>query len=253
MKRTMYDLLDIIRRLRAPGGCPWDREQNHDTLKENLIEEAYEAYDAISEGDDAKTMDELGDVLLQVVFHALIAEEEGKYNFEDITENVCEKMVRRHPHVFGEICLDKSSEVLVKWEMIKSEEKGFTTYSQTLSDVVRSLPALKRAQKLQKRASRAGFDWDNPVDVFDKLEEEKDELKEAVKEGTNIEEEIGDLLFTVVNLSRKLGIDAELALDAANSKFIKRFSKMEEKSNGDFALLPMDEKDKLWKEAKDTQ
>lgn len=252
MKKTVYEFLDLIKTLRAPGGCPWDREQTHESIKNNLLEEAYEAYDAISEGDPEKTKDELGDLLMQIVFHAVIGEEEGKYDLDDIAGNVYEKMVRRHPHVFSEIVLDKSSEVLVKWEEIKKVEKGFTSYSDSLYDVVRSLPELKRAEKLQKRAAKAGFDWDDAKDVLPKLSEELKELDEALKGNGDTEEEIGDLLFTVVNLARKLKIDPEEALGAANKKFIKRFSKMESlyKGEEDFADIPMEEKDRLWEKAK---
>lgn len=252
MKRTVYEFVDLIKLLRAPGGCPWDMEQTHESIKGNLLEEAYEVYDAIEEGEDEKTKDELGDLLMQIVFHAVIGEEDGKYDLDDIATNVYDKMIRRHPHVFGENILDKSSEVLVKWEKIKSVEKGYRSYSDDLHDVIRALPELKRAYKLQKRAAKAGFDFDSEHEVMTKLSEETDEVRLALDGNGCVEEEIGDLLFTAVNLARKLNIDPEEALAAANKKFIGRFEKMEGLYNGeeDFALLPMEEKEKLWEKAK---
>lgn len=252
MKKTVYEFVDLIKMLRAPGGCPWDREQTHESIKCNLLEEAYEVYDAIEEGDDEKTKDELGDLLMQIVFHAIIGEEDGKYDMDDIAGNVYEKMVRRHPHVFGENVLDKTGEVLVKWEEIKGVEKGYKSYADDLHDVVRALPELKRAYKLGKRAAKAGFDFENADEVFSKLSEEVTELRDAVDGQGNVEDEVGDLLFTVVNLSRKLGIDPEEALSSANKKFIRRFETMERLYDGeqDFAKLSMAEKDRLWEKAK---
>ncbi len=255
MKKNVYEFVELMKTLRAPGGCPWDREQTHESIKMNMLEEAYETCDAIEEGNDEKTMDELGDVLMQVVFHAIIAEEEGKYDLDDIAGNVFDKMVRRHPHVFGENdekTLDKSSEVLVKWEKIKSVEKGFTSYAQDLKDVVKSLPALTRAEKIQKRAGKAGFDWENAGAVIPKIKEEIGEVEDAMAGNGNVEEEIGDLLFAVANLARKLSIDPEKALMDANRKFVSRFEKMEKLYDGgeDFASLDMKVKDELWEKAK---
>lgn len=255
MKKNVYEFVELMKTLRAPGGCPWDREQTHDSIKMNMLEEAYETFDAIDEGNDEKTMDELGDVLMQVVFHAIIAEEEGKYDLDDVAGNVFEKMVRRHPHVFrenDEKTLDKSSEVLVKWEKIKSVEKGFTSYAQDLKDVVKALPALTRAEKIQKRAGKAGFDWKNAEAVIPKIKEEIAEVEDALAGSGNVEEEIGDLLFAVANLARKLSIDPEKALMAANKKFVSRFEKMEKlyEGNEDFASLDMEIKDELWEKAK---
>lgn len=252
MKKSVYAFVDLMKKLRAPGGCPWDREQTHESIKTNLLEEAYEAYDAIEEGDDLKTADELGDLLMQIVFHAIIAEEEGKYDLDTIAGAVYEKMVRRHPHVFGENVLDKSSEVLVKWEEIKSGEKGYKSYADDLYDVVRALPELKRAEKIQKRAAKAGFDWEDSSGVMEKIREELSELSEAMEKGTNKKEELGDLIFSVVNLARKEGIDPEEALSGANRKFIERFDKMEKLYDGekDFADVPMEEKNVLWEKAK---
>lgn len=251
MKKTVYEFVELMKRLRAPGGCPWDREQTHESIKNNLLEEAYEAYDAIEEGDDCATKDELGDLLMQIVFHAIIAEEEGKYDLDDIAGNVYEKMVRRHPHVFGKNILDKSTDVLVKWEEIKKDEKSYRCYADDLYDVVRALPELKRAEKIGKRAAKARFDWNSAEEVLPKVEEELSEVSLAMKSGGNVTEEIGDLLFTVANLARKLNVDPEEALSLANKKFIKRFDKMEKlNTQGDFAELPMEEKDVLWEKAK---
>lgn len=252
MKKNVYEFVDLMKRLRAPGGCPWDREQTHESIKMNLLEEAYETFDAIEEGNDEKTMDELGDVLMQVVFHAIMAEEEGKYDIDDVAGNVYEKMVRRHPHVFGEIVLDKSSDVLVKWDKIKRVEKGFTSYAQDLKDVVKALPSLTRAEKIQKRAAKAGFDWEGAKDVIPKIKEEIAEVEEALKSDKDVKEEIGDLLFSVVNLARKLSVDSEEALMGANKKFVSRFEKMEELAdkNEDFVSLDMKIKDELWEKAK---
>ncbi len=252
MKKNVYEFVELMKKLRAPGGCPWDREQTHESIKMNLLEEAYETFDAIEEGNDEKTMDELGDVLMQVVFHAIMAEEEGKYDLDDVAGNVYEKMVRRHPHVFGEITLDKSSEVLVKWESIKKTEKGFTSYTDSLKDVVKSLPALTRAEKIQKRAKKAGFDWEKAEDIIPKIKEELSEVEASLNGGGNVKEEIGDLLFSVVNLARKLSIDPEEALIDSNKKFISRFEKMESLApeNEDFASLGMEIKDELWEKAK---
>lgn len=247
MKKTVYEFVELIKKLRAPGGCPWDREQTHDSIKMNILEEAYETFDAIEEGNDEKTMDELGDVLMQVVFHAIIASEEGKYDLDDVAGNVYEKMVRRHPHVFGENPLDKSSEVLVKWDKIKGEEKGFKSYSQRLYDVIRVLPALKRAEKIQKRAANAGFSVTDKDEIISEIVKKA----EAIKENSG-DKEIGSLLFSVVSLARSLSVDPEEALEIANKNYIRQFEKMENLYRGeeDFAALPMEEKKKLWEKAK---
>lgn len=252
MKKTVYEFTELMKRLRAPGGCPWDREQTHTSIKNNLLEEAYEAYDAIEEGDDHATMDELGDLLMQIVFHAIIAEEEGKYDLDDVAGNVYEKMVRRHPHVFGENILDKSSDVLVKWEEIKKVEKGYRSYSDDLYDVVRALPELKRAEKIGKRAAKAGFDYADAAEALSAVSDATEKVCAATNTNADATEAVGDLLLAAASLSRKLKVDPEEALSSANKRFIKRFAKMEELNgkDSDFAELDMDRKRVLWEKAK---
>jgi MazG family protein len=218
----------IVHRLRAPGGCPWDREQTHESLVPHLLEEAYEVADAIQTGDPELMCEELGDLLLQPVLHAEIASETGAFDLNRMAHMLSEKLIRRHPHVFGESSAADSEAVLTQWDAIKRQEKG-TEKEGLLHGVGTGLPALMRGQKLQKKAARVGFDWPDAKPVFDKLREEIQELEEAVQaqSSTGMKEELGDLLFTVVNLARKLDIDAEPALAAANDKFTKRFHQME--------------------------
>lgn len=218
----------IVHRLRAPGGCPWDREQTHESLVPHLLEEAYEVADAIQTGDPELMCEELGDLLLQPVLHAEIASETGAFDLNRMAHMLSEKLIRRHPHVFGESSAADSEAVLNQWDAIKRQEKG-TEKEGLLHGVGTGLPALMRGQKLQKKAARVGFDWPDAKPVFDKLREEIQELEEAVQaqSSTGMKEELGDLLFTVVNLARKLDIDAEPALAAANDKFTKRFHQME--------------------------
>jgi MazG family protein len=221
-------LREIVARLRAPGGCPWDREQTHTSLRAGLVEEAYEVVAAIDANDDANLCEELGDLLLQVVFHAQIAEEQSRFGFEDVALSIAEKLVRRHPHVFGdEKCAD-SAEVLRKWEDLKRAEKG-TTATSALDGISAGLPALLHAEKIQKKAARVGFDWSNAEPVFAKVREELAEIEAAVSgaQRAAIEDEIGDLLFSVVNLARKLKVDGETALRASTEKFSWRFRQVE--------------------------
>lgn len=223
-----YRLVDTMRRLRQPGGCPWDREQTHETLKEYLAEEAAELFDVIDEEDDSGMQEELGDVLLQVVFHAQIAEDEGRFAVNDVCRVCCEKLWRRHPHVFGESRVENSAEVLKQWEEIKKSEKQEA--DSAVSNVPRHLPALHRAQKMQKKAAKTGFDWPSTKGVIAKIEEELGELKAAIEQEktTAISEEIGDLLFAVVNLSRHKEQLAEETLHQAIQKFDSRFREMED-------------------------
>ena len=252
-KYNFDDLCRIIERLRGKGGCPWDAEQTHESIKKCMVEEAYEAVEAIESGDMSKVYDELGDLLLQVVMHAQIAKESGEFDMDDITNAVCTKMIRRHPHVFGDTKVKDSDEVLDNWEEIKKAEKGESKASESLESVAHSLPALMRAQKVQKRAAKVGFDWADVSGAIDKVKEETAELEEAVKNGTNTEEELGDLLFSVVNVARFVKADSEEALTQSTRKFISRFAKMEDvvlKSGKRLEDLSLDEMDGIWDKIK---
>lgn len=256
MQKNKYnfgDLVKIMEKLRAPDGCPWDREQTHESLKKYMIEETYEVIEAIDGGESAKIADELGDLLLQIVFHAQIGRERGEFDINDVTQAICEKMIRRHPHVFGSTSVNNSEEVLTAWDEIKKEEKGEKSVTDTLNSVSRYLPALMRAQKVQHKASKVGFDWEDVWGAMDKIEEETKELCEAVKKGEGFEEEIGDLLFAVVNAARFLGVNPEQALTNTTGKFINRFSYIEEnaqKYGKSLDKLTIKEMDDLWNEAK---
>jgi len=254
-------LLDIMARLRDPKtGCPWDVQQDFASLVPYTLEEAYEVADAIERGDFGDLRDELGDLLLQVAFHARVAEERGLFDFEDVAEAISEKLIRRHPHVFADVRFESDEERLHFWEHSKLAERREKTGEEAkgaLSGVAASLPALVRAQKLQKRAARHGFDWNEIQPVFDKVMEELDETKAALDSGNkqHIEEEIGDLLFVVVNLARHLKVDAESALRASNRKFIRRFRHIEERLAAHGRAMAdgsPEELDGLWEEAKRT-
>jgi tetrapyrrole methylase family protein/MazG family protein len=246
MKRyTFEDLVKVMERLRKE--CPWDREQTHRSLKKYLIEEAYEVLEAIDSGEDEKLKEELGDLLLQPVFHAQIASERGAFNIYDVIDTLVRKLIERHPHVFGEA---KPEDVLRNWEKRKMENR-----ESALDGVPKHLPALMRSQKLQDRASRVGFDFESIDQVFDKLSEEISELKESLREGDeeNLFHEIGDILTAVVELARFVGVDAEEALQEANERFIRRFRHMEEnarKTGKRLEEMSLDEMDALWNKAK---
>ena len=247
-------LRDIIAKLRSPGGCPWDREQTHASLRAGLIEEAYEVVEAINTGDHVNLCEELGDLLLQPIFHAQIAAEEGRFTFDDVARVIVEKLIRRHPHVFGEDRCADSAEVLRKWDDIKRAEKGDRVVS-ALDGISGGLPALMRAEKVQKKAARVGFDWSEVPPVLAKIREEIAEVEAELAEGNNarIEEEIGDLLFSVVNLARKLKVDGETALQRATDKFSARFRGVEALARErQLALdkLTLAELDELWDEVK---
>lgn len=240
----------IVHRLRAPGGCPWDMEQTHESLIPHVIEEAYEVAEAIRGGNAAEICDELGDLLLQPVLHAEIASESGTFDLDKMAHGLCEKLIRRHPHVFGESSAATSDAVLSQWDAIKRLEKG-TENEGLLHGTGGGLPALMRGQKLQKKAARVGFDWPDAKPVFDKIREETAELEEAVQSGdkAHIAEEIGDLFFSVVNLARKLGIESESALAAANDKFVNRFHAMEKRlreQGRELGTLSLAEMDEAW-------
>jgi len=247
----MSDLLRIMELLRSPGGCPWDRAQTHASIRRNLLEEAYETAEAIDRDDTENLKEELGDVLLQVVFHARMAEEEGRFTFDDVVDGVCKKLVFRHPHVFGAADAGDSEQALTAWEAQKREEKGLKTAGDALDAVARSLPALMRAEKLQDKAKKAGFDWPDIGPALDKLSEEVDELKSAVRDRSNVEEELGDLLFAAVKAGRFAGLDSELALHAACEKFIRRFRRVETLSDRPLTEQELPALEALWARAKE--
>lgn len=226
---SMDDLLEILQVLRSENGCPWDKEQTHASIRMDFIEEVYEAIEAIDLGDTALLREELGDVLLQVAFHCQIEREQAHFTFAEVCDEVCKKLIHRHPHVFGDLALDNAADVLKNWDKIKQETKGQTD-SETLAAVSNALPALMRAQKVGKRAMRAGMDFANAEDAFSCIEAETAELKAAMQGGDpdQISEELGDLLFSCVNTARHLHVDAEQSLTDATNKFMRRFAKTEE-------------------------
>lgn len=250
---NLKDLEQIVTILRAPGGCPWDREQTHESLRRALLEESYEAVEAITQGDPAHLREELGDVLLQVVFHANLETEAGRFTLEDVADTVCKKLIFRHPHVFGDVAVSGSAEVLENWDTLKRQEKQQETYTDTLTAVARSLPALWRAEKVQKKAKKAGFDWSDISGALAKLQEELQELQQAVQEHSNVEEELGDLLFAAVNVSRFAAVDPEQALTRATDKFVTRFAAVERLAAAqgtDLREMPLPALDALWEQAK---
>ena len=246
----MDDLVRIMEILRAPDGCPWDRVQTHQSIRRNMLEEAYEVAEAIDEMNYDHMKEELGDVLLQVVFHARMAQEAGRFDFGDVVDGVAQKLVFRHPHVFGSVTAADSDGALNAWEAQKREEKGQKTAADTLDGVARSLPALMRAEKIQDKARKAGFDWNSVEPVLDKIAEEAVELKQAARDNANVEEELGDLLFACVKAGRFLGLDSELALHAACEKFIRRFRRVEELAGQPMTGLDVPALEELWQQAK---
>jgi MazG family protein len=256
-RRPIDQLLEVMRRLRDPdGGCPWDQQQTFETIAPYTIEEAYEVADAVASGDREALKDELGDLLLQVVFHAQIAEDERQFDFDDVARAIVDKLIRRHPHVFGETTASDAETVHANWEKLKAAERAAKRADGVLDGIPLALPALLRALKLQKRAARVGFDWKNPLDVLDKMEEEIAELRAELAAGSGVErvrEEFGDLLFVLVNLGRHLDLDPETALRATNAKFERRFRSIEaalaeEGRRPEQASL--DEMEALWIKAK---
>ena len=247
------DLVDIVRMLRGEGGCPWDREQNHKSIRDDFIEETYEVIEAIDTEDPELLREELGDVLLQIVFHAGISSDDDQFNIDDVTDEICRKMIYRHPHVFGNVNADTSEEVLRNWEKLKSEEKKRATVTDKLNAIPRQLPALMRATKVGKKASC--FDFPDKESVIKKLYEEISELESAINNGDkdNMYEEMGDLLLTITSLCRKIDVNAERALNDATDKFICRFDKVEKKvieENKDIKNMENSELDNIWEQIK---
>ena len=253
-----YDINDFLRLvtvLRSPGGCPWDRKQTHESIKKNFIEETYEAVEAINKADAEGLKEELGDVLLQVAMHSEMESEKGSFDFNDVVNDICKKLVVRHPHVFGDAAAQSSDEALQNWDQVKLKTKGMKKQGEAMIKVPREFPALMRAQKVQEKAAKAGFDWDDINGAVDKLHEEIDELETALAAGVgkDIEEEFGDVLFSCVNVSRFIGADSEEALTASTDKFIKRYllvEKLAADEGLDMKTASIEELDKLWNKAK---
>lgn len=255
---NMQDLIDIMRILRAPGGCPWDAEQTHESIKKNLIEETYEAIEAINKSDNELLCEELGDLLMQIVFHAQMESEKGEFGFDEVVDGVCKKLIVRHPHVFGDVTVSSVDDVLTNWDDIKKKTKGQKTVTESMFSVPRELPALMRATKLQKKAADIGFDWPDVSGALDKLEEEIAELREAIanNDSENAFEELGDILFSAVNVSRFIKADAEESLTAASDKFLARFTRVEALASErsiDMKTASLEELDALWDEVKAMQ
>ena len=248
------DLLEIIRLLRSPEGCPWDSVQTHRSIRRGMLEEAYEAAEAIDTGDTALLKEELGDVLMQVVFHADIEKDAGRFTMDDVCDGVVKKLLFRHPHVFGDGQAETAERVGVSWEQLKRQEKGQKTVADTLDSVARSLPGTWRAEKLQKKAADAGFDWRSVDGALDKLDEEVRELHRAVETNGNVPEELGDVLFAAVKVGRFCGVDPEEALHGTCEKFIRRFRAMEEaaaRKGRELTELTLEELTALWNGAKE--
>lgn len=260
-KYNFNDLREIMEILRGENGCPWDREQTHKSIRNNFIEETYEFIEGVDK-DDAEIMkEELGDVLLQVVFHARMSEENGGFNIDDVADGICKKLIYRHPHIFSDTSVKNSDEVLKNWEELKKKEKGQKSASDSLKSVSKALPALVRASKIQAKAAKVGFDYGNAADALVKVREEADEVsceleKFASSVPANIEEEIGDLLFAVVNVARLAGINSEQALYNANDKFERRFTKVEEeavKQGKKLENMTLEEMDSIWDAVKNVE
>ena len=254
-KYSFEDLIEIIRILRAPGGCPWDREQTHQSIRENFLEETYEVLEAIDKLDPVLMQEELGDVLLQIVLHADMAKEESWFTIDEVCNDICQKLIIRHPHVFGDVNVSSTDDVLINWDNIKRQTKSQKTQSDAMASIPATYPALMKAQKVQSKAKKAGFDWDDAEGAFLKVEEEATELKVALESGVqaDIEDELGDLLFSAVNVARFCNCDAETALEKATQKFMKRFAiteRLASEKGIDMKKAPIEVLDSLWNEAK---
>lgn len=252
---NVNDLIDIVEILRSPDGCPWDREQDHKSIRRDFLEETYEVIEAINKDDRDLLLEELGDVLLQVVFHTQIEREKGSFELNDVADGICKKMIERHPHVFGNVNAETSEQVLENWDVIKKRTKQQKNQTESMLSIPREFPALMRADKVQKKAAKVGFDWNTVDGPFSKVREELAELEEAVTMGVrdNVREELGDLLFSVVNVSRFVGVDSEEALTVSIDKFIDRFGKVEkmaQEKGVNMKETELDELDKLWDLAK---
>jgi len=257
-KRKLEDLIEIMAKLRGNPGCPWDKAQTHESLKPYVIEEAHEVVDAIDRKSSKDLIEELGDLLLQIVFHCRIAQERGDFDIGDVIEGICEKMIRRHPHIFGHVTVDGTQQVLRNWEEIKREEKDMKSEAESMMSLPKSLPALMKAFKVQEKAARVGFDWDDVKGALDKVYEELDELQEVYNAGNSdkIREEMGDLLFACVNVARFLQVEPELALNDAVKKFINRFNFIEEaaaKFDKDLKDMSLQEMEELWQQSKNQE
>lgn len=249
------DLVEIMKYLRAPDGCPWDKVQTHESIRSNLIEETYEVVEAIDNKDSELLKEELGDVLLQVVFHSEMSAEEDEFDINDVINGVCKKLIERHPHVFGDVEAENSEDALKSWDNVKMSSKSQKKQSEAMDSVSKALPSLMRAEKIQKKAAKVGFDWDSVDGALDKIVEETDELKEAIKRNDcDLQsEELGDLLFSVVNVSRFIKVDSEKALYDACDKFTDRFKAMEklaEERSVDIKTASLSQLDSLWDEVK---
>ncbi len=251
---TFEDFTKLIATLRGEGGCPWDRQQTFESMKSTVLEESYEVIDACDEG-GMKLADELGDLLLQIVLLAQIGSEENAFNIDDVINCISEKMIHRHPHVFGDVKADSAEQVLINWDKIKREDKKDKTVSASLMDITKTLPSILKAHKVQSRAAKVGFDWKETKDVILKLKEELSELEEAIEkdDSSGIHEELGDLLFSVINVSRFVKVNPEIALNDSTGKFVDRFTKMEELANKQGKTvdeMSFEELDKLWDDVK---
>lgn len=252
---NMDDLIKLVAVLRAPGGCPWDIKQTHESIRKNFIEETYEVIEAINKNDTAGLREELGDILLQVALHSQMESEKGTFNFNDVANDICQKLIIRHPHVFGDVSATDEKEALSRWDAVKLKTKGMKMQSEAMLKVPREFPALMRAQKIQQKAARAGFDWDNINGAFEKLYEEINELKSAIADHKSaaIEEEFGDVLFSCVNIARFIDVDSEEALTAATDKFLERYlivEKLAQEKNMDMKTATIEQLDVLWNKAK---
>ncbi|MDE6470410.1 MAG: nucleoside triphosphate pyrophosphohydrolase [Eubacterium sp.] len=255
-KYSIDDLISIVTLLRAPGGCPWDRAQTHSSIKKNFIEETYEVIEAINKNSTEGMREELGDVLLQVALHCEMEREQGSFDFDDVCNDICQKLIIRHPHVFGDVKADNEKDALSSWDTVKLKTKGMKKQSESMSSIPIELPALMRAQKVQSKAAKVGFDWDDSEGAINKVQEEINELIHAIDQNnsSDIEEEFGDVLFSCVNISRFIDVDSEEALTRATDKFIKRFTIVEQLAEQQGISMKdssLEELDLLWDKAKE--